>query len=229
MKRNVLLIGGAAFVAIVLVWFFLFYSPLGDDLKSAQDSVSVEERKTQDLDTTLARLTATAKNAPQQQAELRKFDQAIPQKPDLGEFIIQLNKIATSAGIRFLSVSPSPPVASGTSSTIALTISIQGSFFQVKNYLTQLESLERLVIIDGVNISAGSGSSTSASATSDATSLSVTLTGRMFTRAAPAAAGTPSTPTTTTPGSSTSSTTVPGAATSSTTAPATSSTTAGGT
>lgn len=220
MKRNVVVIAGAAFLAVVLAWFFLFYSPLGDDLKNAQDSVSVEERKTQDLETTLARLTATAKNATQQQAQLRKFDQAIPQQADLGEFIIQLNDIATSAGTKFLSVSPSPPAASGTSSTIALSISIQGSFFQVKNYLTQLESLERLVIVDGLNISAGAGSSTSASATSDTTSLSVTLTGRMFARAAPAAAaGTPSTPTTT----------VAGGASSSTTAPASSSTTAGGT
>ena len=230
MKRNVLIIAGAAFLAVVLAWFFLFYSPLGDDLKSAQDSVSLEEGKTQDLQTTLTRLTATAKNATQQQAQLRKFDQAIPQKPDEGEFIIELNKIATSAGIKLLSVSPSPPSAVGSSSTIALTISIEGSFFQVKNYLTQLESLERLVIIDGLNISAGGGSSTSESSSSDTTALSVTITGRVFTRATPApAAGTPSTPSTTTPGSSTSSTTVAGGATSSTTAPASSSTTAGGT
>ena len=227
MKRNVLIIAGAAFLAVVLAWFFLFYTPLGDDLKSNQDLVSAEEHKTPDLQTTLARLTATAKNATQQQAQLRKFDRAIPQKPDEGEFIIELNKIATSAGIKPLTIAPSPPSAasatsstSSTSSTIALTLSISGSFFQVKNYITQLESLERLVIIDGLNISAGSGSSTSASTTSDATTLSVTITARMFTRAAPAAAaGTPSTPTTT----------VPGGATSSTTAPATSSTTAGGT
>lgn len=229
MKRNVLLGGVAVFVVIVLAWYLLLYSPLGDDFTNAQTSTTAEERKTQDLQAQLARLTAQSKNTTRLQALLRKFDQAIPQKPDLGEFIIQLNQIAGKSGVKFLSIAPSPPAVSGSSSAIALSISVTGSFFQVKNYLTQMEKLERLVIIDGVNISAGGGSSsTGTSSTSDATSLSVSLTGRMFTRAAPAAAaGTPSTAAPAAPGGSPSSTTGPGGATSSSTAPSGSSTTGG--
>lgn len=230
MKRNVLLAGVAVFVVIVIAWFFLIYSPLGDDLTNAQTATATEARTTQDLQTELARLTAQSKNTTRLQALLRKFDQAIPQKPDLGEFIIQLNQIAGSSGVKLLTIAPSPPAASGTSSAIALSISVTGSFFQVKNFLTKMEKLERLVIIDGVNISAGGGSSStgssSSSSTSNSTSLSLSMTGRMFTRTAPAAAaGTPSAPAA--PGGSTSSTTGPGGATSSSTAPSGSSTTGG--
>lgn len=235
MKRNQLLIGGAAVLAIVLVWYFVLYAPLNDDLSSAQAQTAAEQKKTDGYKADLARLQAQAKNAPQQQALLRTLDAAVPKTPDLAEFIIQANDIADQSGISFLSIAPSPPVAgaSGAASVINVTISIGGSFFQLQDYLRLLEKLERLVIIDGITVAAGSGSGSSATATdtsgsgvdtsssSDGVTLGVTLTGRMFTRAAPtgAAAGSPTTPGATTP------TTTPGATT--TTVPAGGSSTGG--
>jgi Tfp pilus assembly protein PilO len=228
-KRNQLLIGGAAVLVIVLLWYFLLYKPLGDDLTSAQEQTSAEQKKTDGLQADLARLQSQAKNASKQQALLRTLDAAVPKNPDLAEFIIQANDIAESSGISFLSIAPTPPAAGDGASVINMTISISGSFFQLQDYLRQLEQLERLVIVDGISISTGgggasgstSGSSTNTSSSSDTgeTSLSVTLTARMFTRAAPTTSadgstgsGTGSTTTTTTPGGSTSSTTATTAA-----------------
>ena len=226
MKRNQLLIGGAAVLVIVLLWWFLLYKPLGDDLSSAQAQTATEQKKTDALQADLARLQSQAKNASQQQALLRKLDAAVPKNPDLAEFIIQANDIAESSGISFLSIAPTPPAAGDGASVINMTISISGSFFQLQDYLRQLEQLERLVIVDGISSSSGGGGSsgasgsssdTSSSSTGD-TSLSVSLTARMVTRAAPTTSadgstgGTGSTTTTTTPGGSTSSTTATTAA-----------------
>ena len=222
MKRNQLLIGGAAVLVIVLLWYFLLYKPLGDDLTSAQEQTSAEQKKTDGLEADLARLQSQAKNASKQQALLRKLDAAVPKNPDLAEFIIQANDIAESSGISFLSIAPTPPAAGDGASVINMTISISGSFFQLQDYLRQLEQLERLVIVDGISISSGGGGSsgasgsssdTSSSSTGD-TSLSVSLTARMFTRAAPTTSADGSTGT----GGSTTTTTVPGGSTSSTTA-----------
>jgi len=221
-KRNQLLIGGAAVLVIVLLWYFLLYKPLGDDLTSAQEQTSAEQKKTDGLEADLARLQSQAKNASKQQALLRKLDAAVPKNPDLAEFIIQANDIAESSGISFLSIAPTPPAAGDGASVINMTISISGSFFQLQDYLRQLEQLERLVIVDGISISSGGGGSsgaggsssdTSSSSTGD-TSLSVSLTARMFTRAAPTTSADGSTWT----GGSTTTTTVPGGSTSSTTA-----------
>ncbi len=230
-KRNPLIAIGVGLLVIVLLWYFLLYAPLGDDLSSAQAQTSEEQKKTDGLQADLARLQAQAKNSTQQAALLRRLDAAVPEQPDLAEFIIQANDIADQSGISFLSIAPSPPAAGTGASVINLTISINGSFFQLQDYLRLLEKLERLVIVDGITISSSSGSSTSGSSgstdattSSSGTSLSVTLTGRMFTRAAPAtgaADGSGTTPGATTP------TTTPGASTSSTTAPATGSTTGG--
>ena len=59
MKRNQLLIGGAAVLAVVLLWYFVIYAPLGDDLSSAQTQTSTEQKTTDSLETDLARLQAT--------------------------------------------------------------------------------------------------------------------------------------------------------------------------
>lgn len=230
MKRNAMIAIGAALVAIVVLWYFVIYSPKADDLDKVQGQVKEEQDKTPGLESTLSQLQSVAKNSSQQQALLNKFDQAIPKLPDEAEFIVQMNEIATNSGVEFQSISPSPPAATGTTSTIALAISVQGSFFQVKNYLTQLESLDRLVIVDAVNIA--SGSDTSSTGGSSGTNLTVTLTARMFTRAVPAAApGAAPAPGTTPPATgtdgSTSSSTAPGGATSSSSSP--SSSTTGGT
>jgi Tfp pilus assembly protein PilO len=232
-KRNPLLIIGAALVVIVLLWYFLLYAPLGDDLTAAQAQTEAEQKKTDGLQADLARLQAQAKNSTQAQALLRKLDAAVPEQPDLAEFIIQANEIATESGISFLSISPSPPAAGASgASVINLTISIGGSFFQLEDYLRLLEKLERLVIVDGITISAttdsgGTGTSTTDEFTSSSggTTLGVTLTGRMFTRAAPTGTADGSTSGGTTPDTTT--TTVPGTASSSTTAPAAGSTTGG--
>lgn len=215
MKRNVVIGMVAALLAVIVAWYLIIYSPKGDSLDKTKADVAAERKTTQDLRGRLSRLQAEAKNASRQQALLGRLNDAVPEQPDEAEFILQANAIAQESGIEFLSISPTPPVGGAGPSTIGLTITINGSFFQVKNYLTKLESLERLVIVDGINLSSGAstGTSTDAASTGDGVTLSVTLTARMFTQAAATTVGPdgtvqpPTTPSTSTPtdGSSTSS------------------------
>ena len=210
MKRGLLIgliVGG---LAIVLLWYLVLFSPTSKDLDDTKSQVTAAEAQKQDLAATVHRLQGLAKNAPQQQATLRRLNAAVPATPELAAFIIQANQIATESGIDWLAISPAPPAAGASgASVIAVSIQVQGGFFQVLDYLNRLEDLERLVVVDNVNISAGgSATATAAGAPAATTSasgspdLSVTLAGRMFTRQAPAAVPgaapvpTPTTPTT---------------------------------
>jgi Tfp pilus assembly protein PilO len=186
---------------LIIVWYFLFFAPTSNDLDDTRKDVTAAESQKQELQNAIRRLKELSANQTQQEADLRTLRAAIPPTPDLGEFILQANEIASASGIEWLSISPSPPTASGANSTIALSIQVNGGFFQVLDYLNRMEDLERLVIIDGVSISTGgaaSSSSSSASGSSTSTfdtgaesggapTLSVTLTGRMFTGQAPPA------------------------------------------
>lgn len=231
MKRGTIIGIVAGGLVVVLLWYFFLYSPTSSDLNDTKSQVSAAEQQKQELENSIRQLKELSRNAPQQEADLRALRAAVPENPDLGEFVLQANEIATASGVDFLSISPSPPVAntsSGPKSTIALSIQIDGGFFQLLDYLARLEHLDRLVILDSVSVSTGdtgtSGStgstgstagsgSTSGSSSTDPT-LSVTLTGRMFTNAeaAPVAGSTggttsggTTTPTPTTPTTSSSS------------------------
>ncbi|MGZ8765460.1 MAG: type 4a pilus biogenesis protein PilO [Acidimicrobiia bacterium] len=211
MKRNTILAVVAGALVVILIWFFAFYKPKGDEVSKTNDEVATAERQQQDLDATLAQLQALDKERPQQQATLDKLNAAIPATPDLAEFIFEANTAAAESGVDWLSIAPTPPVASATGgpSEIVLNIQVQGGFFQVLDYLNRLENLKRLVVTDTVNLSAG-GTDTSGSAgsttettlstsTSDsgAPTLSVTLGAKMYTSAtvAPAAPGATPAPT----------------------------------
>jgi len=223
-KRNAIIAVVAGALVVILIWFFAFYKPKGDDVSKTNEQVSTAERQQQDLEATLARLQSLDKERPQQQATLDKLNAAIPPTPDLAEFIFEANTAAADSGVDWLSIAPTPPIASPTGgpSEIALNIQVQGGFFQVLDYLNRLENLKRLVVTQTVNLSAGgsdtSGSAGSTTATTLATStsgsgaptLSVTLGAKMYTSAtvAPAAPGaTPTTPTPTTAPPATQSTT----------------------
>jgi Tfp pilus assembly protein PilO len=229
-KRGLLvgIIAGA--VVLVLLWYFVLFAPTQSDLKSTRAEVAATDNQNQELQNTIRRLKELSRNATQQAATLRTLRAAIPANPDLGEFILQANDIASASGIEFLSIAPSPPVAStgsGPSTTIPVTIQIDGGFFEVLDYLNRLEDLERLMLVDSINVatstessSSGGSSGSSSSSSGGAPDLSVTLIGRLFTTAeAPAAEGTTTTPTT--PSGGTTSTTTGGSST--TTPPASSS------
>jgi Tfp pilus assembly protein PilO len=202
MKRGMLIGIIAGGIVLVLVWYLLLFSPTSSDLNDTRDQVEEAQAQKQELENTVRRLKSLSENNVAQQADLQALRAAIPENPDLGEFILAANEIATASGIQWLSISPTPPAAGtsgGPNSTIALSMQVEGGFFELLDYLNRLEDLERLVIIDSVTISSGetedsgttggTGSTGSSSSTPSDPTLSVTLSGRMFTNAEPTADG----------------------------------------
>jgi Tfp pilus assembly protein PilO len=184
MKARGVVVGVLLTVVIVLVWNIAIFSPRGKTLSDAKKKTQAAQQIEPQLQSTLARLKQISKNGPEIAAQLDKLNAAVPVAPDLDGFILSANQIAAQAGIDWLSVSPSV-VQAGTSgaSVIPLSVQIKGGFFQVLDYLNRLEDMSRLVIVDTINATAGNAEGATGPPT-----LSVTLTGRMFTRAQPAAA-----------------------------------------
>lgn len=220
MRRPFLLVLLGA-VVVAVAWFLLVFRPLGDDLDEAEERRDAAERQEQVLEAQLRQLQGLEDERPALEAEQQRLAAAIPPTADLAGFILSANQIAASSGVDWLSVSPSPPAAPESAAAptpIALTIQVQGGFFQVLDYLNRLEDLPRTVVVDSISVSAGAADTAggTTSATTGGTTLAVTLSGRMFTTEAPAAAPAPgggTTTTTTAPGSTTTTTAASGATT----------------
>lgn len=190
MRNRPFLLFVLAALAIVALWWFFVYSPAGDELDEAKADREAEESQTAGLQAQLAQLEEIARNEPEIDAQLMQYEALIPPTPDLASFILSANEIAEASGIDWQSITPSEPQAdpnTGTG-TIDMQISIEGGFFQALDYLNRLEDLQRLVVVDSLSMSAG------AADTGGAPSLSISVVGRMFTQATPAAPGVPTTP-----------------------------------
>jgi Tfp pilus assembly protein PilO len=184
MRSRLVIFGVLLTVVVVLVWNIAIFSPRGKKLNEAKQQAQSAQQLEPGLQATLARLKQISENGPEIAAQLDKLNAAVPADPDLDGFILSANQIAVQAGIDWLSVSPSV-VQAGTNgpSVIPLSMQIKGGFFQVLDYLNRLEDMGRLVIVDSINTTASSAAGVTGPPT-----LAVTLTGRMFTLAAPAAA-----------------------------------------
>jgi Tfp pilus assembly protein PilO len=216
MNRRTAIIGFAAAGFLLAIWFFLLWGPQGGELEKAKDREDVAASENQELELRLARLRASQEKAPSLQAELAELRAAVPDGPDLAQFILDAHTIAEESGVEFTSINQTPPAPSTTGGppSIALTISVSGGYFEVLDYLDRLDSLGRIVVIDGLTLSPADQNGL--------LQVGASITARMFTTGTDAAAvpapapvvSTQPTTTTTAPptdGSTSTTTTAPGA------------------
>jgi Tfp pilus assembly protein PilO len=207
MNRRSLFIALGAGVLALLVWYFLLWSPQGKALDRARQRQQVAADQIDELEARLNQLRDAQRNEATTRAQIAQLQEAIPDEPNLAQFILDTNDAATRSGIEFLSISPTPPAAGsavdpttgapvpGTPSQVGLNVSISGGYFQVLDFVNRLVDLPRIVVIDSLTVSSSAGE------------LAVQIAGRMFTTQAPAGtapeAGAPETTTTTVPGATT--------------------------
>jgi Tfp pilus assembly protein PilO len=212
-NRRTLLIGVGAALVVLLVWYFLLWSPRGSAIDKAKSRQAAAENQASSLQARLNQLRDAQRNEAATRAQIAQLQEAIPDEANLAQFILDANDAATRSGIDFLSISPTPPAGGTVSgavdpstgqpatpapSSISLNVSIAGGYFQLLDFVNRLTDLPRIVVIDGLTVNGAAG-----------TDLAVQLTGRMFTSQPPAG----STPTTTTTAPGATTTTTPGVTT----------------
>lgn len=214
MNKKALLIGVGASVVLAVLWFLLLWSPQGGRLADARDREETAAAENGQLEVRVARLSAAEQRRPELTADLEALRVAVPDSPDLAQFLLDANGASVEAGVDFVSISPTPPAPSqtpGLPSEIALSINVEGGYFQVLDFLDRINGLSRIVVVDALGLQASA---------EPGTPLSVSLTARMFTTATQVAQGPAAAPATPAPSE-------PPATTTTTTAPADSSVAAG--
>jgi Tfp pilus assembly protein PilO len=192
MKTKNLAVGALAAALTLALWWNFLLKPTQSKAKAVKADTAVQQAKLQPLETQLAQAHAYAAHASAFKAQLAVLQQAVPDSPALAAFIRDANAIAEASNVLWQSVTHGPPTpgAAGVAS-IAVGIQVGGTYEQVMAYLGQIAALKRLLIIDGVQVSAtatgsgapgapapGTGAGTGPF--SGATALTVTITARMF-------------------------------------------------
>jgi type IV pilus assembly protein PilO len=196
-------------LVLVAGWFVLV-SPKRGEAAELRTAAETQVAANAALETKLAVLKAQAKDLPKQQAKLAAVAAKIPDNPALPALIRALTSAATSAGVELVTVSPGPvavvgaapaaaaaPVApaaktarasagagaaAGTLAQIPLSLTVAGGYFQVEQFVANLENLPRSMRITGLTLVPGVNpvKPALAGAVEDGSTLTTTITGQVY-------------------------------------------------
>ena len=189
MNRRALIFGAIGSILMLLLWYFLLWSPRQEAIQAAQQRTEAADAQSATLEAEIRRLQQAQRDEPLKQARRAQLQSAAPDDAALGQFILDVNAAANASGIDFMTISQTPPTPSegGGLSVITLNFSIAGGYFQILDFMNRLTDMQRLVVIDTVSLSPG-----------EAGRLSVSLGTRMFTTATGISPPTTAAPPTTT-------------------------------
>jgi type IV pilus assembly protein PilO len=151
--RNILILGLLVIVLLAVVFYFLLLSPLLNRLDERVQERSDKEAQLANLQQEVAQLEAIRRNAPETERQLLELSKRVPTQPEIPTLVIQIEEIARASGVTQLSIqpgTPEPPPGGGDFFVVPVTMSFEGTYEQLQDFLLRTRNLARLVTVNGV-------------------------------------------------------------------------------
>jgi type IV pilus assembly protein PilO len=127
-----------ALLVLGLGGWFVLLRPQGAKLTSVKADETTAQRTLADYQ----QRVAAARSAPRiDVADVYRLATAMPAETDMPDLILQLSQLARDTGIRFDSISPQPMSAVGSYSALPISITLNGNFYNLADFLYRLRAL----------------------------------------------------------------------------------------
>jgi type IV pilus assembly protein PilO len=131
------IIVGAVLVVALAGWFLLV-RPQGTRLSDLKRQTAETQQK---IDA-YRQQVAAARAAPKiEVADVYRLAKAMPDKTDMPDLVLELSQLARDTGIRFDSISPQPPATLGSYTVLPISVTFNGNFYNLADFLYRLRSL----------------------------------------------------------------------------------------
>jgi type IV pilus assembly protein PilO len=150
---NVLILGLLVIVLLVVGYYFLFLRPLLNELDERAQERSDKEAQLANLQQEVAQLEAIRRQAPEIQRQLLELSKRIPTQPEIATLVVQIEEIANASAVTQLRIepgTPGPPPGGGDFSVVPITMSFEGTYEQMQDFLLRTRNLARLVTVTSV-------------------------------------------------------------------------------
>jgi Tfp pilus assembly protein PilO len=165
-KTLFIVFGVIAALALVYEWNSVILAPKSRQASQVRAELATAKSRENEVRRQLAQLQKLAGETQARQAELAHLGQLVPAGPDVAGAILALNDVANQAHVAWSSFvpttsTPAPGAASAPGSsgsglvTLGITMKVGGTFPQIFDYLSRLENLDRLVVVDSINLGGG--------------------------------------------------------------------------
>jgi Tfp pilus assembly protein PilO len=193
-----------ALLVLAAVGYFLLVKPKQAEAGKIQDEIV-------NLDTQIE-VAQAAQRQPETEdpsaikiADLFKVTQAMPDDDDMPGIILELNDVATAAGVEFLAIAPQGGSVRSGYSALPINLTFEGNYYDLTDFLFRLRNLVRvrdgelgadgrLFTLESLAMEEGSGGFPSITA-------ALTVTAFVYSTTPPAAAAAPASTDTTSTGS----------------------------
>lgn len=133
-----------ALVVVALVGYFFLVKPKQDS--AGQLAAQAADLQSQ-VDAALASKQQGGGQGPAQDettirvADLFRLTRAMPKETDMPGIIVELDSVASAAGIDFNSVAPQPPTVRSTYMALPINLTFAGNFYDLTDFLFRLRNL----------------------------------------------------------------------------------------
>jgi type IV pilus assembly protein PilO len=151
--RNILLLGLLVILLLVVAYYLLFLRPLLNTLDERAQERDDKQAQLASLQQEVAGLEAVRRNAPETERQLLELSKRIPTQPEIPSLVVQIEEIAGASGVTQLSIIPGdvePPPGGGDFSVVPVTMSFQGTYEQMQDFLLRTRNLARLITVRSV-------------------------------------------------------------------------------
>ncbi len=153
-RRNLLVLGVLGLVALAVGFYLLLLGPLLENLDQQAEAREERRARLQGLEEDVARLEEVRRNSPELQRQLLELNKRIPTQPEFDTLVVQIEDIAEAAQVTQTQVvrgNPAPPDGGGDFTVQPITMSFEGTYEELQDFLTRADALVRLMTVNEVN------------------------------------------------------------------------------
>ena len=152
--RNVLILGILGIVIIVIAFYFLLLSPLLGRLDEQAQARDDKQAQLEQVQQEVNNLEEVKRNSPEIERQLLELSKRVPTQPQIPTLVVQVQEIAAASGVTQLSVDPEAPAApsgGGDYQVVPVTMTFNGTYDQMQDFLLRTRNLARLVTVTEVS------------------------------------------------------------------------------
>ena len=152
--RNILILGILVILLLVVGFYFLLLGPLMTTLGERAQERDDKEAQLATLRQQVSELQAVRENAPEIERQLLELSKRIPEQPEIPTLVVQIEEVAEASGVTQVSIEPGdsgPPPGGGEFSVLPVTMSFEGTYEELQNFLFRTRNLARLVTVNQIS------------------------------------------------------------------------------
>lgn len=156
-ERNLVILGALAIVLLLVGFYFLLLNPLLGRLEVADQEREAREAQLAQLQAQVDELEEVRSNSPEIERQLLELSKRIPTQPEIPTLTIQIEEIARDSRVTQLSLvpgTPTPPPGGGDFTVQPITMSFEGTYEELQEFLRLTDDLARLVTVNDVTYEA---------------------------------------------------------------------------